>query len=74
MKSNKLSFDLSDHPDLVELLRLESSRKRIPQKGILVEALQAYFGNRLENLLVSRVAEEAFKDWDNKEDEIYNDL
>lgn len=74
MKSNKLSFDLSDYPDLVELLRLESSRKRIPQKGILVEALQAYFGNRLENLLVSRVAEEAFKDWDNKEDEIYNDL
>lgn len=74
MKSNKLSFDLSDYPDLVELLRLESSRKRIPQKGILVEALQAYFGNRLENLLISRVAEEAFKDWDNKEDEIYNEL
>lgn len=74
MKTSKLSFDFSDHPELVELLRFEAVARKQSQKAILVEALKAYFSEKLETALVYRVAEKAFSEWNNDEDSVYDKL
>ncbi len=45
----KLTFDLSDRPDLVEALRMLVARERTSQRAIVVDALQAFFSQRQEN-------------------------
>lgn len=74
MKTNKLSFDFSDTPDLVELLRLEAVKTKSSQKGIVVKALESYFSNKLEASLLSNTANQMFKEWDNDEDSVYDKL
>ena len=74
MKTLKLSYDFSDHPEIVELLRLEAATTKKTQKGIIIDALKAYFSNKVETLSLYKVAEKAFSDWDNKEDSIYDKL
>lgn len=74
MKSAKLSFDFSDKTELVEVLRLEAARTGNSMKGILVEALESYFANRLENRLLTSAASQSFAEWDNEEDAIYDDI
>lgn len=74
MKTNKLSFDLGDVPELVELLRMEAVKTKTSQKGILIKALECYFANKLETTFLLKSAEKMFIDWDNKEDSIYDDL
>ena len=72
MKTNKLSFDFSDTPELVEMLRMEAVRTKSSQKGVLVEALESYFANKLETSLLTKAADQVFKEWDNEEDSIYD--
>ena len=74
MKSLKLSFDFSDHPELVELLRMEAAHKKSSQKGILVSALSAYFADKMESQLLLGVAEKIFSEWDSEADKAYDDL
>jgi hypothetical protein len=74
MKNLKMSFDFSDEPEIVELLRLEAATSKSTQKGIIVKALKAYFSNRSETSSLYKVAEKTFAEWDSKEDSVYDDL
>lgn len=74
MKTLKLSFDLSDEPELVELLRMESAHRKLSQKGILVSALKAYFADKLEAHMLLKVAEKTFSEWDSEADKVYDNL
>jgi hypothetical protein len=69
-----LSFDFSDEPQLVELLRIEAAKTNKTQKAIVIESLKAYFSDKLENALVYRAADNAFSEWDNDSDSIYDTL
>lgn len=74
MKAIKLSFDFSDKPHLPDLLRRVALERGVSQKRILIEALEAFFADKLKNQLVAKSAESAFRDWDNEEDQIYDQL
>ncbi len=74
MKAAKLSFDLSDRLEIVELLRLLAAQSGKSQKHILIEALEAYFSHQFESRMLLRAAEKSFADWDNPEDDVYNKL
>jgi len=74
MKSLKLSFDFSNVPEIIELLRLESAATKKSQKGIIIDALRAYFANKIEMTAIYALAEKTFADWDNKEDAIYDNI
>ncbi len=74
MQSGKLSFDLSDRPKLVELLRGFASQTGRTQKDVVAEALEAYFSHHAESALILRLAASSFAEWDNAEDEVYNRL
>ena len=74
MKTLKLSFDFSDYPELVELLRMEAVHKKSSQKGILVNALKAYFADKLESHMLLGVAEKTFSEWRSEADKVYDDL
>ena len=74
MKTLKVSFDFTDVPDLVELLRLEAATTYRSQKGIVVEALQTYFSNRVETTSVYKLAEKTFAEWACEEDSVYDKL
>ena len=74
MKALKLTFDLSDKPELVELLKTYSVKARQSQKEVVVRALEAFFSDKLESRLLLKAAEQSFAEWNNPEDEIYNDL
>jgi len=74
MKPLKLSFDFSDVPELVKLLRLEAAQTRQSQKAILVQSLESYFAHRLENRLIEQAASKAFSEWDNEDDRVYDSL
>lgn len=74
MNSAKLSFDFSDHPEVVEMLRFQAAATHKSQKAILIQALEAYFSHQLESRLILSAAEKVFSEWNSKEDEIYNSL
>ncbi len=74
MKSLKISFDLSDNPELVEVLRFHAAQTGTTQKNIVVTALEAYFSHKQENYLLLKNAQSTFGEWDNDDDEIYNKL
>ena len=74
MKSLKLSFDFSDHAELVESLRLLAAQEKTSQKAIVIEALQAFFGDKLESDLILRAASQSFSEWENEEDRVYDTL
>lgn len=74
MKTLKMSFDFSDQPALVEILRLYAARKQRTQKSILVDALNAYFADKLESRLLLNAADLVFKEWDNEDDAVYDSL
>jgi hypothetical protein len=74
MQSAKISFDFSDNPQLVSLLRVQASRTGVSQKQIVAQALEAYFSHQAESALLLDAASRAFAEWDNPDDEIYNDL
>ena len=74
MKAAKVSFDFSDRPKVVELLRVYASQSGKSQKAILLEALEAYFSEKMETHLLLRAAERTFAEWDNPDDEVYNSL
>jgi hypothetical protein len=73
-KALKLTFDLSDKPELVELLKAYSLKQKQSQREVVIKALEAFFADRLENKMLLRAAEQTFAEWDNPEDEVYNDL
>ena len=73
-KSNKLTLDFSDVPGLIERLRMLAAQDGTTQKSIVVRALEAFFADRIENDLLLRAANQAFVEWDNKEDAVYDTL
>ena len=72
MKSSKVSFDFSDNPKVLELLRAYATTSGKSQKAVLIEALEAYFSEKEETRLLS--TEKAFAEWENPDDEVYNAL
>lgn len=74
MKSLKLSFDLTDEPQLVELLRMHAAKEGRSLKAVLVEALKSFFSHKQESALILKAAEKAFSEWDNEEDGVYDTL
>jgi predicted transcriptional regulator len=70
----KLTFDLSDRPDLVEALRILAARQRTSQRAIIIDALQAFFAHRQENLALLDAANRTFSEWSNEEDRVYDSL
>ena len=74
MKTVKLSFDFTDKPQFADMLRLEAARAGKTQKAILVEALEAYFANRLEDEILLSSANLTFADWNNPDDSVYDAL
>lgn len=74
MKTAKLSFDLSDHPEVIEMLKIQAVTQGKSQKAILVQALEAYFSHQIESRFVLAAAEKVFSEWNTQEDEAYNAL
>lgn len=74
MKAIKLSFDFTDKPKLAEMLRVHAAQENTSQKAILVDALEAYFADKLERSLLLRAAEKTFAEWNNEDDSIYDTL
>lgn len=74
MKTLKLSFDLSDEPQLVEWLRIRSAKSGKSQKSILVEALKRYLSDAQEEQFMLSAADKSFAEWSNPEDDIYDTL
>ena len=74
MKSAKVSFDFSDHPKILDLLRTYATVSGKSQKAVLIEALESYFSEKMETRLLWTAAEKAFSEWDNPDDEAYNSL
>ena len=71
---SKITLDLSQAPQLLDLLRLQSAQKGVSQKSIVIEALQAYFSSEKEDLLLLSAANKAFQDWDNEDDKVYDTI
>lgn len=74
MKTLKVSFDFSDRPELINLLRMQAARSKRSQKAILQEALEAYFSNIQEDIFLSSAANSVFEEWNNDEDKVYDTL
>jgi hypothetical protein len=74
MKPVRVSFDFSDNPKLIEMLRLHALQEGTSQKAILVQALEAYFSHKQESAFILKAAEKVFQDWDNVEDSVYDTL
>ena len=74
MKSLKLSFDFRDQPQLVDVLRVQAARDGTTQKAIVIDALEYSFAHKLESTFVLKAAEQAFREWDNEDDKVYDSL
>ena len=74
MKSLELSFDFRDQPQLVEMLRVQAAQEGTTQKAIVMNALESYFAHKLESPSVLKAAEQAFREWDNEDDQAYDSL
>lgn len=74
MKTLKLSFDFSDAPKLVELLRTRAAATGMTQKAILIEALKHYLSNSQEEEFILSAADRSFAEWSNPEDAVYDTL
>lgn len=68
MKSSKLSFNFSNLPELLVMLKIEAKRQNTTEKAIIVKALKAYFADKFENNLLLAAAEKTFKEWEREED------
>jgi hypothetical protein len=71
---HQVTFDFRDHPRLLDVLKMMAARERTTQKAILIEALTAYFSQKQENLALLLAADQAFGEWDNEEDQVYDAL
>ena len=74
MKTSKVSFDFSDIPELIEMLRMFAANNKTTQKAVVVDALESYFADKLESSLIKQAASKTFAEWDNEEDKIYDSL
>jgi len=71
---HQVTFDFKDHPQLLDVLKIMAARERTTQKAILIEALTAYFSQKQENLALLLAADQAFGEWDNEDDQVYDAL
>ena len=74
MKGAKASFDFTDKPSILEMLRAQALQEGISQKAVLVKALEAYFSHRQEAVFLSRAADKLFAEWGNSQDAVYDTL
>jgi hypothetical protein len=71
---HQVTFDFGDHPRLLDVLKMMAARERTTQKAIVVDALTAYFAHKQENLALLVAADQAFAEWDNEDDRVYDSL
>lgn len=57
---------------LVQLIEMEAIEKGISRAEVLVQALEAYFAEKLENLQLVKASNKAFAEWDNDRDASYD--
>lgn len=74
MERRHVTFDFSDHPELLNALRMTAARENTSQKAVVVEALKSYFAQKQENLAMLLAAENTFAEWDNEEDRVYDSV
>ena len=73
MGGTRISTDLAD-PRLVKLLKAEANERDTTVKEILTCALEAYFADRLETKALPKLAESAFREWNDPRDADYDRL
>ena len=73
MSSSKLSTDLGD-PKLLKMLKQEAAATDSSMKDVLVNALENYFGHRLETKALMKLSESVFEEWNNELDQDYDKL
>jgi hypothetical protein len=59
---------------LPDVLKMMAARERTTQKAIVADALTAYFAHKQENLGLLTAADQAFAEWDNEDDRVYDAL
>jgi len=74
MKQARASFNFSDNPLILDMLRAQALQEGVSQKAVLIKALEAYFSHRPENTFVLQAANKIFTEWDNSDDAIYDTL
>lgn len=71
--NTRITADLKD-VRLIQLIKMEATKKGCTQADVLIHSLEAYFTEQLENKLVLKASEKAFADWDNEKDAEYDRL
>ncbi len=71
--NTRITADLKDIR-LIQLIKMEATEKGWTQAEVLVHSLEAYFSDKLENLLITKASEKAFEEWDNERDGAYDRL
>ena len=74
MKSLKLCIDFNDQPQIVEMLRIYAARAGLTQKAVLINALEAFFSDKLESSFLLSSADASFREWNNDDDRVYDTL
>ena len=74
MKSNRVTVDFSDIPELMDAVRSLALSKGQSQRQVFTDALSLYFSLHQESLFIQDVAEKAFREWDNDINSAYDSL
>jgi hypothetical protein len=69
-----LTVDMSDQPQLFDMLRITAVAQKSTQKQLIVDALTAYFAEKQENHALLDAAARTFTEWHSPEDVVYDAL
>jgi len=73
MLATRITVDL-ENPNLVKLLSLEAQSQGITKRKVIIQALENYFAEKMENKALMKMAEATFLEWDNPLDRDYDKL
>lgn len=71
--NTRLTIDLKN-PKLMKMLHWEAMEKEKKIREVVVEALESYFSVKEENILLTKLAEKSFAEWNNPKDAEYDRL
>ena len=69
----RITADLGN-PLLIQMIKLEAQQKNLTLREVLVAALEAYFGHRLEQQLMYKAAQETMQEWQDPKEDAYDKL
>lgn len=71
--NTRLTIDFKN-PLYLKQLKIASAEKQKSIREIVIEALDTYFSNYLENRAVQKLAEKTFEEWNNPFDATYDKM